>query len=128
MNSKKILFVCPYPENVAPSQRLKFEQYYQYFRSSGYEVETSSFINQSFWKIIYKKGGFFKKVWYTLSGYFSRLKDLLRLRKYDVVYVHLWVTPFGPPFFEWLFRKMAKNMVYDIDDLEIGRASCRERV
>jgi glycosyltransferase involved in cell wall biosynthesis len=42
---------------------------------------------------------------------------LFRLRRYDVVYLHLWVTPFGPPFFEWLFCKTAKRVVYDIDDM-----------
>jgi L-malate glycosyltransferase len=117
MSSKKILFVCPYPENVAPSQRLKFEQYYQYFRDAGYEVATSSFINEAFWNIIYKKGNFFKKAWYSFTGYLTRLRDLLRLRKYHVVYIHLWVTPFGPPVFEWLFNKVAKKVIYDIDDL-----------
>jgi glycosyltransferase involved in cell wall biosynthesis len=27
------------------------------------------------------------------------------------------VTPLGPPFFEWLVRKLAKKIVYDIDDM-----------
>ncbi|MGI8892287.1 MAG: glycosyltransferase family 4 protein [Bacteroidia bacterium] len=117
MNSKKILFLCPYPENVAPSQRLKFEQYYKYFREAGYEVVTSPFINESFWKIIYKKGNFFKKAFFTITGYFNRIQDLLHARKYDIVYIHLWVTPFGPPFFEWLFNKFSKRIIYDIDDL-----------
>lgn len=114
---KKILFVCPYPENVAPSQRLKFEQYYPYFREAGYEVRTSSFINKEFWKIIYKPGNFALKFWYSFTGYLERLFLLLQLRRYDIVYVHLWVTPFGPPIFEWLFRRMSRKMVYDIDDL-----------
>jgi glycosyltransferase involved in cell wall biosynthesis len=117
MKPKKILFVCPYPENVAPSQRLKFEQYYPHFRAAGYLVEVSSFIQPAFWKIIYRKGNFAKKVYYSFLGYFHRLRDLFRLRQYDAVYVHLWVTPFGPPLFEWLFKKIARKLVYDIDDL-----------
>src|SRR5829696_2147488 len=100
---RKILFVCPYPENVAPSQRLKFEQYYRYLREAGYEVDSSSFINEDFWKIIYKKGNVLSKAWYSLMGYGRRFLDLLRLGRYDIVYIHLWVTPFGPPIFEWLF-------------------------
>jgi len=28
---KNILIVCPYPENTAPGQRLKYEQYLEYF-------------------------------------------------------------------------------------------------
>jgi glycosyltransferase involved in cell wall biosynthesis len=117
MTRKKVLFICPYPENVAPSQRLKFEQYYPHFRQAGYQVDVSSFIQPPFWKIIYQRGNFLKKVYYSLLGYLHRLRDLFRLRQYDAVYVHLWVTPFGPPMFEWLFKKTARRIVYDIDDL-----------
>lgn len=117
MKKKRILFVCPYPENVAPSQRLKFEQYYSHFREAGYEVVTSSYISPAFWKIIYKKGNFAAKAWYCLTGYLKRIADLFRLGRFDIVYVHLWVTPFGPPVFEWLFRKASRKLVYDIDDL-----------
>jgi L-malate glycosyltransferase len=117
MKSKRILFICPYPENVAPSQRLKFEQYYEYFRESGYMVDTSAFISYEFWKIIYKKGNFFKKALFTFKGYFNRVKDLIGIKRYDLVYIHLWVTPFGPPLFEWLFNKFSRKIIYDIDDL-----------
>lgn len=113
----RILFVCPYPYNMAPSQRLKFEQYYQHFTDAGYEVETTSFISESFWKIIYKPGNFLKKAAYALSGYIEKLYYLFRLSRYDIVYIHLWVTPFGAPLFEWLYRQLSKRVVYDIDDL-----------
>lgn len=114
---KKILVLCPYPEQVAPSQRLKFEQYYPYFREAGYEVVVSPYISPAFWKIIYQKGNFLRKAGYAFAGYLRRLRDLFRLRRYDVVYVHLWVTPFGPPVFEWLVKLFAKKIIYDIDDL-----------
>ena len=58
---KKILFVTPYPFNKAPSQRLKFEQYYDYFEKKGFQVDKSAFVNYSFWSIIYKKGHTAKK-------------------------------------------------------------------
>jgi L-malate glycosyltransferase len=114
---KKVLVICPYPENVAPSQRLKFEQYYPAFREAGYEIKVSSFISYSFWGIIYKKGKIYQKAWYSFLGYLTRLRDLFRLRQYDIVYIHLWVTPFGPPIFEWIYRKLSGKIIYDIDDL-----------
>ena len=117
MSKPRILFVCPYPKNVAPSQRLKFEQYYDHFCEAGLEVEHDSFISAAFWKIIYRKGHFLQKAFYTVSGYAKRIVTLFRLSGYDVVYVHLWVTPFGPPFFEWLYRRFSKRLIYDIDDL-----------
>lgn len=117
MSRKKILILCPYPEDMAPSQRLKFEQYYKYFREAGYDLTISPFISQSFWKIIYKRGYFFQKFFYTIVGYFRRISDLFRVRKYDLVYIHLWVTPFGLPFFERLFAALSRKMIFDIDDL-----------
>ncbi|ALI99767.1 glycosyltransferase family 4 protein [Rufibacter tibetensis] len=113
----KILFVSPYPVDKAPSQRLKFEQYYSYFKENGYELTTNSFIDEDFWKIVYKPRNYVKKICYTLLGYLRRFLLLFTLRKYDVVYIHLWVTPIGPPFFEYLYRAFAKKVVYDIDDL-----------
>jgi glycosyltransferase involved in cell wall biosynthesis len=117
MTRKRILIVCPYPENVAPSQRLKFEQYYGAFQNAGYEIVVSPFISEAFWNIIYKKGNVLSKAWYTLAGYGRRVGNLFQLGRFDIVYIHLWVTPFGPPFFEWLFRKFSKKIIYDIDDL-----------
>lgn len=114
---KKILFLSPYPKDVAPSQRLKFEQYFESFEQAGYSIETSSFISISFWKFVYQPKNYFKKFIYTLVAYFKRFYVLFTIRKYDLVYVHLWVTPFGPPIFEWLLNLMHPTLIYDIDDL-----------
>jgi glycosyltransferase involved in cell wall biosynthesis len=114
---KKVLFLSPYPIDKAPSQRLKYEQYYKHIEKAGFEITTSSFVSEDFWKIIYKPGNIAKKVLFTLNGYKRRIKDLFSLRKYDIIYIHLWVTPLGPPVFEWLVSKLAKKIVYDIDDL-----------
>jgi glycosyltransferase involved in cell wall biosynthesis len=116
-SGKKILFLSPYPFDKAPSQRLKYEQYYSFIEKAGFEITTSSFVDEKFWKMIYNEGNLFQKGIYTLKGYFRRIKDLLNIRKYDVVYVHLWITPLGTPFFEWLFSIFAKKIIYDIDDL-----------
>lgn len=115
--SRKILFVVPYPINKAPSQRLKFEQYYSSFQSAGFEVSHASFMDDRMWGIVYKKGRVISKIALTLLGYCRRLILLFSLHKYDIVYIHLWVTPFGYPIFEWLFSKFAKKVIYDIDDL-----------
>lgn len=123
MEPKKILILCPYPEHCAPSQRLKFEQYYDYFRQQGYELEISSFMSDAFWKIVYKPGKLHLKLWFTFLGYLRRIKDLFRAKRYDAVYVHLWVTPFGLPLFERLLFLSNRNVLYDIDDLVYLKAN-----
>jgi len=125
----KILFLAPYPIGCAPSQRLKYEQYYPHFEENGFQVTTSSFIGMRFWRIIYLNGYVLQKIAYTLVGYFRRIRDLLRIRKYDIVYVHLWVTPLGPPFFEMLVSLFAKRVIYDIDDMIfLGHISKANRI
>ncbi len=114
---KKILFLSPYPLHKAPSQRLKYEQYYNAFQDAGYSLDTKSFVSDAFWSIIYKKGFLARKAFYTLQGYIKRLLVLFTIRKYDIVYIHLWVTPFGIPFFEFLVALFSKKIVYDIDDM-----------
>ena len=113
----KILFLAPYPVGCAPSQRFKYEQYYSRFESNGFDITTSSFVHHAFWKIIYKPGNILLKAWYTLVGYVKRVGDLFRLRSYDIVYIHLWVTPLGPPIFEWLVNHIARKVIYDLDDM-----------
>ncbi len=115
--NKKILFLSPYPINKAPSQRLKYEQYFTEFEKLGYQLKTSSFVSNKFWEIIYKDGFLIKKLIYTVLGYIKRFSNLFILKKYDIVYVHLWVTPFGLPFFEYLVGLIAKKVIYDIDDM-----------
>ncbi len=117
MKNKKILFLCPYPEKVAPSQRLKFEQYFGHIKQEGFDIKTNSFISIYFWDFVYKPGNISKKIIFTLLAYFSRIKVLFTIRRYDIVYVHLWVTPFGFPFFEWLLTQLHPAIIYDIDDL-----------
>ncbi|MDB5271908.1 MAG: hypothetical protein JWO58_275, partial [Chitinophagaceae bacterium] len=114
---KKLLVICPNPEHVAPAQRLKYEQYFGYFRANGIEVTVSPFMSNRFQHIVYKKGHYIEKVYWTFFGYLKRIYDLFRLPFYDGIYIFLWVTPFGFPLFESLFVRMNKRMVYDIDDL-----------
>jgi len=117
MHKKKLLIVCPYPEGVAPSQRLKYEQYFEAFNNDGWTITVKPFINSSFWKLIYSKGHLLQKVYFTIAAYLQRFVLLSKVSSYDVVYVHLWATPFGPPLYEKFLRKLAKRLIYDIDDL-----------
>jgi glycosyltransferase involved in cell wall biosynthesis len=117
VKAKKILVICPHPEGVAPGQRLKYEQYFDFLRENGYQITVSPFMTKRLWKIVYKKGHYFEKIFWTLYGYLRRIGDLVRLPFYDGLYVFLWVVPFGPAVFERLFTLLKHELVYDIDDL-----------
>ena len=66
--SKRILVVCPHPENVAPGQRLKYEQYFGHWRAHGYEVVVSPFMSRRFQRIVYQPGRLLEKVFWDALG------------------------------------------------------------
>ena len=55
MSGKKGIFViCPFPQDVAAGQRLKYEQYFDHWRENGYDITVSSFMDMPMWRIVYK--------------------------------------------------------------------------
>jgi L-malate glycosyltransferase len=114
---KKILILCPSPRGTAATQRLKYEQYLPLLEEAGYSFTISSFQTKRFWDIIYKPGKIAEKIAWTITGYFRRLFDIVRAPFYDAVFVNLWVTPLGLPFFEQLLFIFNKKVIYDIDDM-----------
>lgn len=114
---KRILVICPYPEDVAPAQRLKYEQYFQYFRTNGFEIDVKPFMSNDFWNVVYKKGHLLEKIFWTIHGYIRRILLLPFLPFYDGVYLFLNVTPFGTSLFERLYFYLNPAVIYDIDDL-----------
>ena len=122
-NSKKILVLCPFPVGVAAGQRLKYEQYFDDWRSLGYEIVVSPFMDLSMWNIVYSSGNYSGKALGFIRGQIRRCKVLLRISKFDIVYIFMWVTPFGTSFFERLVRKISRKIIYDIEDnLLVGQS------
>lgn len=113
---KKILFVCPYPKNVAAGQRLKFEPHFKRFEELGYEVTVHNFMTMKLWNIISKEGNTIKKILGTFLGFVKRIKLLFSLKHYDCVYIFMNVFPFGPPILEWLYVNNSKKVIYDLED------------
>ena len=116
MKKKKILVLCPYPKGEAAGQRLKYEQYFNDWEKEGYEITISSFSDINLWRSLYSPKNNFIKILGTLRGYIIRIRDLFYLKKYDLIYIFMWVTPFGTTLFERLVRFLSKKVIYDFDD------------
>ena len=127
LQKKSILIICPYPKNCAAGQRLKYEQYISRWEKQGYRVQISNFMDNNLWKILYKKGKFLKKSCGILRGYIRRLRDIFCLRKYDIVYIFMWVTPFGTTFFERLFINLSKKVIFDLEDNMFLKTTLRDK-
>ena len=120
---RKILVICPFPEGVAAGQRLKYEQYFDYWREKGFEITISNFMDQSMWNVVYSSGNFMPKVIGTVKGYLRRIVNISNLRKFDIVYVFMWVTPIGTSFFERIICHLARKLIYDVEDNIIVESS-----
>ncbi len=115
--NKTILFICPYPIDSAPSQRFRFEQYFNHLKQKGFVLKMAPFWNKEGWSILYQKGNALKKIGYTLIGFSKRLLLLPQIGSYDYIFIHREATPLGPPWWELIVGKIIrKKIIYDFDD------------
>lgn len=124
---KRLLVICPFPEGVAAGQRLKYEQYFIDWRDAGFDITVAPFMDMRLWEKLYEPGFHARKAVGVIQGYGRRLRDLLRVPAYDVVYVHMGVTPLGTSLFERITRLLARRLVYDLEDNVIGARPANER-
>jgi len=117
MKNKKILLFCPYPFDTVPGQRLKYEQYINYLESSGYRIKILPFFSEKTYSILYKKGFLLRKLFGVVSGISRRIVQSFLIPGADGIYVFLHVIPIGPSFLERLYLKLARKVIYDIDDM-----------
>ena len=111
----KILFWVPYPTGGA-SNRYRVEQYLPYLKKAGISYSLHSFWNSSTFKILYKTGHRFTKIYYFIFGTISRLFDLLKIFQYDIVFIHREAYPIGGAFFEIILAILRKPFIFDFDD------------
>tara|TARA_R110002072_G_scaffold20688_4_gene74884 strand:+ start:42760 stop:43830 length:1071 start_codon:yes stop_codon:yes gene_type:complete len=115
--SKRILFITPYPQGEAPSQRFRFEQYFDFLKKQGYETEMHSFLNQKTWNSLYNHGSFFAKASGIIGSFWRRKLLMFSIRKFDYIYIHREASMIGPPIFEWFIAKvLRRKYIYDYDD------------
>ena len=115
--SKRIFFIAPYPFGAAPSQRFRFEQYFDFLREEGFEIEEHPFYDEKMWKTLYSEGNTLKKTWGLLKSIARRKLLLFKLHKADHIFIHREVAHVGPPVFEWIIAKiLRRKYIYDFDD------------
>jgi glycosyltransferase involved in cell wall biosynthesis len=112
---KKILFIVDHRLSRSPSQRYRFEQYLEYFKSQGFEWELSEIITEKDDAIFYKPGNYVKKVGIILKSFLIRFKDLQRAKHFDVLFIQREALLIGSSFFEKQLSKRSK-VIFDFDD------------
>ncbi len=115
--NKRILFIAQYPENISPGQRFRFELYKDVLLQNGFQISSQSFLNEKNYAVNYKPGLLFLKAWVVIKGFIKRISLLLKVKKFDYIFIYREAAPVGPPVLEWLFSKvLRKKVIYDFDD------------
>jgi glycosyltransferase involved in cell wall biosynthesis len=113
----RVLILTPYPPGEAPNQRFRFEQYLSYLKENGIETDYKPFWSKAVWDIFYQRGHFLRKSAGLFGGILRRFLLLLRLKKYDFVWIHRETLPVGPAILEFFIaRVFRKKIIYDFDD------------
>lgn len=114
---RKILFLVPYPLTESPSQRFRFEQYFNLLKRHGYALTVQSFLNSANWRAFFGNGNTLVKTKALVFGFIKRIIILFKSPMYDFVFIHREAAPLGPPLFEWLLVKIFnRKIIYDFDD------------
>lgn len=113
----RLAVVCPHPIGCAPSQRLKYEQYFASWRKNGFDVDVFPFWDEDAWKILYMPGKRAAKASALRRAFQRRRRQEKDWLSADLVYVHLGIAPLGPPIFERRLIRSGVPFVYDLDDL-----------
>jgi len=114
--ARRLLVLCPFPEGVAAGQRLKYEQYFDNWRAAGFDIDVSCYMDMNMWRVAYERGRYCSKLLGVFRGHMRRIRDLFRVARYDIVYVFMWVTPFGTTIFERAVRALARRLIVNIED------------
>ncbi len=124
----KILFIQPYPTEGA-SSRYRVEQYVPYLEGKGIKCIVRPFVSAKFYKILYRKGFYLKKIIFFFQSSINRFFDVFIGSRSDLIFIHLEAFPFGPPFLEYIFAKiLRKKIIYDLDDaIYLSNASTANR-
>lgn len=114
----RVLFLLPYPQNQAPSQRFRVEAYFSLLKANNISFDVDEFLSDKAWKILYRQGSILQKGGAVLKGFLKRFYILLfRAVNYQYIFIHREAAPLGPPFFEWFIAKvLRKKIIYDFDD------------
>src|SRR5688572_225049 len=114
---KRILFLVPYPLHESPSQRFRFEQYFDSLKNQKYSYTVQTFLDKNQWRVFFKPGNIPIKMIIVIKGICKRIIALLKSPMYDFIFIHREAAPVGPPLFEWLLAKVfRRKIIYDFDD------------
>ncbi|WP_250630225.1 glycosyltransferase family 4 protein [Rhodoflexus caldus] len=115
--SPKILFAVNHRLGRSPGQRFRFEQYLQILSEAGFSYDISPLLpTPQDDAVFYAAGNYIGKLRIMLNSLWIRLRDLWRIKQYDIVFLYREAHFTRLTIFEKLFKWSGVKMIVDFDD------------
>lgn len=111
----KILFL-PQTSEIGPASRYRVYQYLDYLREQGIDCNISPAIPSRYFSKVYTTDNTLKKILYLGPVFLKRLRDLTRIKDYDIIFLQREILPQAYPVFEKAIAFFKKNLIFDFDD------------
>lgn len=113
---KKILFIASHRFNRSPSQRFRFEQYFQYLHQNNFGCRLLPILTEADDKVMYAEKKHLQKILVIIKSFIKRLRMLRIAQGYDIVFIQREAYLIGTTFFERRLKRSGANIVFDFDD------------
>jgi len=115
-SSKKVLILCAHRPGRSPSQRYRFEQYLSFLETQSFVFTFSNLLNEKDDVLFYSKGKFLTKLFILLKCTLIRFKDVLRYKRFDIIFIQREAHFLGTSFFEKKAFHSGAKVIFDFDD------------
>lgn len=110
----KILILSRY-DKLGASSRMRFFQYIKHLESQDHQIKISPFFNNRYIKHLYSND---KPaiVLDSIKAYLKRSAALLKIKKFDIIWIEKEIFPYFPPFTERILKFFKIKYIVDYDD------------
>ena len=112
----KVLFIAMHRKLRSPSQRFRFEQYFEILKSHGIEYEFSYLISEKDDKVLYAPGNYVGKLIIFIKSWLQRSRDTKRADEFDYIFIQREAFMTGSINFEKKFANSKAKLIFDFDD------------
>ena len=109
----KILLFSRY-SRMGASSRIRSLQYLGFLEQHGIMVDVAPLLGNTYLMNLYNGGG--KSLFYVTQQYMKRMVQIIKCRKYDLLWIEKELFPHLPAWMEQLLVKVGKNYIVDYDD------------
>lgn len=113
---KKILYIVQHRFDRSPGQRYRCEQYISFLEQNGFECTYSPIIVDADEDSHLYYGNIFQKLFLFLKGIFRRMRDVLRAKNFDIIFIYREAFMTGTVLFEKLMHQRGNKIIFDFDD------------